>query len=326
MIMGERDYNIDFLRFVGLSLIVLAHVSPPIWLQQIRSFDVPLMVFISGLTCSFKIIKNKKLFYFNRAKRLLLPVWFFLIFIFTLLLPLQYFGLIPSFLTTEKILESFLLLDGIGYVWIIRVFLLMMLITPFLYKTTKLGNFSFLLILMGFLSLQECLVYVFDRIGFESFFFNNYILYFVGYLPVFLLGYRMRTSVGLKNPFFLSFLIIFFVSLLGYLYYYGEYIPITAFKYPPRLYYLIYGILVSMLIWLLRSHIVVYSRLFDFIGRNTIWIYLWHIPFVMFSNYFFDNWFFKYILVYVGAVCVFYIQYKILNYLNISFLNKYFQG
>lgn len=324
--MKERDYNIDFLRFVGLSLIVLAHVSPPIWLYQIRSFDVPLMVFVSGLTCSSKIIKNKKQYYLNRAKRLLLPVWFFLIFIFTLLLPLQYFKFIPDFLTAEKIFESFLLLDGIGYVWIIRVFLLMMLITPFLYRTTRLGNFSFFLILISLILLQECFINIFNQLSFDGFFLNNYILYLLGYLPVFLLGYRLKTSIGLKNSFFLGFLIIFFISILGYLFYYGEFVSIAAFKYPPRSYYLIYGIFVSTLIWLLRSHIVVYSRLFDFIGRNTIWIYLWHIPFVMFFNYFFDNWFLKYILVYIGSVCVFYVQYKIIKCLNISFLNKYFQG
>ena len=117
-----------------MSLIILAHVSPPYWLQQARCFDVPLMLFISGLTCSNKAIASYKDFVVKRFKRLVYPVWFFLILYFTLILIAQSFNLIPNYLTGRKILESFLLLDGIGYVWIIRVFLLIMLITPLLQK------------------------------------------------------------------------------------------------------------------------------------------------------------------------------------------------
>lgn len=45
----ERDHYIDFLRAFGLVLLVVAHTQPPYWLATIRTFDVPLMVFISSL-------------------------------------------------------------------------------------------------------------------------------------------------------------------------------------------------------------------------------------------------------------------------------------
>lgn len=37
-----REERIDILRFVGISLIILAHVGAPSWINQFRCFDVPL--------------------------------------------------------------------------------------------------------------------------------------------------------------------------------------------------------------------------------------------------------------------------------------------
>jgi len=54
---SSRVVQIDILRFIGLSLIVFAHVKPPTILFEIRSFDVPLMLFISGMSY---VIAGKK--------------------------------------------------------------------------------------------------------------------------------------------------------------------------------------------------------------------------------------------------------------------------
>lgn len=45
----ERDYYIDFLRAIGLILLIGVHVDAPDWYVPLRSFDVPLMVFVSVL-------------------------------------------------------------------------------------------------------------------------------------------------------------------------------------------------------------------------------------------------------------------------------------
>ena len=45
----KRDYQIDILRAIALFCIICAHVSPPSLLIQFRSFDVPMMVFLSGV-------------------------------------------------------------------------------------------------------------------------------------------------------------------------------------------------------------------------------------------------------------------------------------
>ena len=44
-----REDRIDFLRFIGLSMVIFAHVGPPKLLFQLRNFDVPLLVIISGM-------------------------------------------------------------------------------------------------------------------------------------------------------------------------------------------------------------------------------------------------------------------------------------
>lgn len=50
--MKERDLSIDLMRAIGLLCVILAHVNPPATLMQIRCFDVPLMLFVSGLVFS----------------------------------------------------------------------------------------------------------------------------------------------------------------------------------------------------------------------------------------------------------------------------------
>ena len=129
--MKERDLSIDALRFIGLALIILVHVNPPIWIAQFRAFDVPLMIFVSGLAIAEKQTTSYMKYLWNRSKRLLLPVWLFLLIYLSAFYCLQPLFLPEPYLNGEMVLRSFLLLDkSIGYVWIIRVFLLIMLLPP----------------------------------------------------------------------------------------------------------------------------------------------------------------------------------------------------
>ena len=131
----QREPSIDILRFIGLSLLILAHVDSPYLLKQIRMFDVPMMVFISGLSYGGKRIDNTGHFYWSRIKRLLIPVWTF---IPIYLLPhalLQSLGLLDSGFTWIGFFESFLFYgDAMGYIWIFKVFIIVMLATPILIK------------------------------------------------------------------------------------------------------------------------------------------------------------------------------------------------
>ncbi|MBX2834034.1 MAG: acyltransferase family protein [Micavibrio sp.] len=77
----ERDQTLDFMRLIGLTLIIFAHVKAPYVLIQLRSFDVPLMVMVSALSFSISF-SGKSISYgayvWSRIKRLVFPVWIFL--------------------------------------------------------------------------------------------------------------------------------------------------------------------------------------------------------------------------------------------------------
>ena len=68
-----RDPAVDLLRFIGISMIFLAHIGPPAALFQLRSFDVPLMIFVSGLSYSGRQVVGYASFVRKRLGRLLMP-------------------------------------------------------------------------------------------------------------------------------------------------------------------------------------------------------------------------------------------------------------
>lgn len=132
-----RDNSIDILRFIGLAMIILVHVNPPFAISQLRCFDVPLMIFVSGLTCANKPIKNYWKYVKNRTLRLLVPTWLFLtVYLFALYILQTVFGK-SGYVDWQVVYESYLGIGGIGYIWIIRIFLLIMLVTPLLYKINE---------------------------------------------------------------------------------------------------------------------------------------------------------------------------------------------
>lgn len=44
----KRDFSIDILRWLAITGIILVHIQPSIFWAQLRSFDVPMMVFLSA--------------------------------------------------------------------------------------------------------------------------------------------------------------------------------------------------------------------------------------------------------------------------------------
>ena len=110
-----RDNNIDLIRFIGLSLIILAHISPPDIILNLRTFDVPIMIFVSGMTYYNKHLSFSFKNILHRFKRLVFPVWIFLTIYFIPIILLKSVG-IDLGLNFRHILGSYLLLDGIGYV------------------------------------------------------------------------------------------------------------------------------------------------------------------------------------------------------------------
>ena len=87
----ERDYTLDYLRALGTALVIFAHITTPTGILEIRTFDVTMLVFVSGASYALsakekQILHTKEYFeyIFNRFKRLIVPTWIFLTLYFIL--------------------------------------------------------------------------------------------------------------------------------------------------------------------------------------------------------------------------------------------------
>jgi fucose 4-O-acetylase-like acetyltransferase len=58
-----RDIRLDILKTIEILCIILAHSQPPLWIYQVRNFDVPLMVMVSGTLFAYS--SNKKNIHFG---------------------------------------------------------------------------------------------------------------------------------------------------------------------------------------------------------------------------------------------------------------------
>ena len=332
----KRDLYIDFLRFIGLSFIILVHVNPPVNVAQVRCFDVPLMLFVSGLTASSSRHYRYVDYVTNRTKRLIIPVWMFLAAYLPILYFVQFKFLPEQYLTGEMIVRSFLLLDNsIGYVWIIRIFLIVMLATPFILKlNNRIENirlFVFVIVAAVFALEGIHLIGVqCDKESVASFVLVDIIQYGIAYSIPFMLGVRCRNAEKKEQHKLLAFVIVVFtVSLVYYVFSYGLPIRITPnFKTPPHSYYIVYGCFVSVVLWQMKTKISKWltNKYFILLGQNTIWIYLWHMPLALVSNRISDSWTIRYIFVYGCAIFIFMIQRSFVNKINSDFARKYLLG
>lgn len=127
----SRDESIDILRFIALTGLIIIYIDPySLWVREIRNFDVPMMVFLSGV--SYSMSTGKKLSYEDYVKkriwRLIVPTWIFLVlyYVFVTICNLVFY---QKFELNPLVIFSFTLLTT-WYVWVIRVFFIIALLAP----------------------------------------------------------------------------------------------------------------------------------------------------------------------------------------------------
>lgn len=306
--MAQRDVKFDGLRTIGLLAIILAHVGPPAWLFQLRNFDVPLMVLVSGAVYGLSGTHKKYGEYiWGRILRLLAPTWMFLILFFLLS-----FVMGKGF-STNTIVSSFALLSGIGYVWIIRVFILVAIIAPFfVYLYRKITNkVIYLLVVVAVFVFYTLLHHLYvssvflQHITLADFIFQNVIFYMLPFgciagLGIYLLHATKKSIISLLAIFTGVF------AVLGFAYGPHGFVPTQAYKYPPQLYYLSYALAASLVLYLL-SFTTTFQKIFStramkFISASSLWIYLWQIFFLFQVKI--NNFLFEYIVIVFLSVLV----------------------
>ena len=285
----NRNFELDILRGCGLLLIILAHCQPPKILFQLRDFDVPLMVIVSAATFAM-LYKDRainiKSFYIKRTKQLILPAWHFLSFFFvTLYIWSQISGFDYPY-TMNEITDSFLLYWGIGFVWILRIFLFIALITPPLlyFKNKVTNNYLYAGLVVFIYMLYEMVASTYYNINLDvtdQDIWGGVILPIIPYAALYAYGLKLQ-EMSFKMICFISLIALIFFSYMGFNYYqeYGEIIPTLYVKFPPQIYYLSYAIFCTNILYLLVKNFYPNAFLkyfWTWLSVNSLWIYMWHI-------------------------------------------------
>lgn len=341
--MKERDFTIDIMRSLGILLIILAHMNPtpsdPLF--QIRTFDVPMMVFISG--AAFFLAGKTSVNYFSyvwsRIKRLVFPVWVFLAF-FYLITFLFNIEITRWTLNYNTITTSFKLESGFGYVWIIKVFLIVALLSPlYVLMVKKIGELKTI-----FLFTLMCVVITFVYFnhsektnGLVNFILDDNFIYSVSYGLMFVIGY-LTASLSKKN---LSIVFALHIVLLViFCVFYFNSFRINDYKNPPTIVYISYAVFMSITIYSILKHLNLKNKIFIFIinqiAPNTIWIYLWHIPMIFFTKNYFSSYHYilSLVITSVFSIVMAVYQRKFVNWLTLKikkqwlskFINQVFTG
>lgn len=324
----DRDEYIDFLRAVGLLLLVVAHTWAPEPLSSIRTFDVPLMVFLSAL-CYKPSRKTYWQYVSHRIKRIYLPVFIFL----TVFFVISFVGgfYIPQLkFRADKIIGSYLLLNqpSIGFVWIMRVFILEALLLPLVYSAiTHLKRHHICALLAGLYIAATYLSVT--SANFDStvirFVICEYVIYMFGYSIIIILGIRAQnhTFIGLEILIYIVlFLLIGLISMLVSPTFIDS--PNLS-KYPPHGLYLLYGAVCCLLLWSIKPlYKTKTPKGLTYLSTNSMWLYLWHIlpyyaiiPLSKIPN----TWVLRYLLVFFGMIILNVAYQRICN-LKIATLNR----
>ena len=299
---------IDFLKFIGLTGILVAHVGSPSWAMMLRSFDVPLMVILSSILAHRSFSKNPSIshYYGARAKRLIFPTWIFLLFYFLLCYifsgkaeTLHYY--IASFCLTRY---------GIGYVWIILIYLYSAMLIP-LFDKIKFTAKGIVIVFFSYVLYEVAYYY---RIGLDGgvskAIIETTVYYIIPYGVLTFLGYNYQEfDKKTKGIIFFINLVVFVFLAIFYFHNTGKPQLVSISKYPPRLYYMSYGVTCSFGLLMLcedHSYKLFDNKIIKYISAHSMWIYLWHIFIIEIYDYIKlpEIWFVKLIIVYFSSILV----------------------
>ena len=229
--------------------IVLAHVDPPGILFQLRSFDVVSLVVISVMC--MKETNGVKAYFssvWKRVKRLLIPTYICIVIVLlaTLLVCLLTKTQYPYGLS--EIISSFFLIDGIGYIWIVRILLSIAVFFPLLSRISKLPSAVVFIALPVLLILSKILYMNMPENRLLYFLIYYGLLYSVGYFSIAVTALIIKNynkkQLGIFALISLCFLIVYKAVLF---FCFGE-SPFELEKHPPMLDWILYGLIVTSLL------------------------------------------------------------------------------
>ena len=213
--------------------------------MQLRNFDVPMMVILSGLLASMKKEEcsgggyTSIVYYKKRLLRLIVPTWIFLSLYFIA------FRIVKGIVDYKILIKSFLFQqDSIGYVWIIWVYVITAFLTPILIALyERFGKTFFVLYFLLYIGYE---ILVFLKVGISSRLLICSVYYAIPYGGILLFGLLYNKFSYKEKLFISSFALVIYIAFAVAAYLIkGRYVPTQAFKYPPRMYWISYAIGIS---------------------------------------------------------------------------------
>lgn len=288
---NSRMLGVDVLKTVALLCIVIAHAKPPIIISEPRNFDVTLMVILSGIllgNAGAVTLRDFPSYVLKRLSRIVPPVWVFLTTLFMGSALLSAIGLLKFPFSLRQIVGSYALGEGIGFVWILRIFLLMALTAPlWSYLNNRIRPTPLLLavVLVGTVITTLAHSLAPSSLGANiAHYVDVTLLSVIPFGLAMTMGMRLAIANGLQRL-VIGLTCLSLYGLVGIASYaFSETWPLTQeAKYPPQILYIAYGIGVSGILLAcegyLTSLFIPLRRLVTAISANSLWLYLWHIPF-----------------------------------------------
>lgn len=307
-----RIVFIDYLKVLGLFLVILAHFNAPEFIMQLRSFDVPLLVFISGYLARKSYKKgNVKQYYKKRIIRLIIPAWIFLVIFFG---AQKIFYISPSL---EEIIKGFLFQKDaqmVGMIWVIWVYFICSLLIPLFDKveiSSKKMVWS-LVIMIAFEILCVCTNIENSRILYMT------VLTAIPWGYVTFLGFNYD-KLEKKHKIYIEIilLIIFLAFAIYFVINNNSFITTSNYKYPARIYYLSYALFwVIILFECFKKIKLKENKYIEFLSKSSLWIYLWHILLMYAIKLIITSdklWMLQYILVLASSIIITAIQNEMVN-------------
>lgn len=253
----SRNLSLDIARAIGVLLVILAHVGAPSIVNELRCFDVVLLVFVSGYCINFC---NYSQYLWKRFKRLVVPAWILLIILFCATWVACIIVNKSQIYSPIKILKSFFFLNGgIGFIWIVRIYIGISVLTPLIVGVNKIikSNAAILIIATTLIILNAAITrrFIEDK--------NSSILYYIvelfSYSAVALIGYRYKQYRMSKRidcfQYDFALVSVFGIGCIVFFCLFG--FEPNEYKYPPAEPYLFYGLFVSTLIFLVLNRFYV---------------------------------------------------------------------
>lgn len=314
----NRNSKIDNIRAIAMICIILAHSGPPLLVNNLRSFDVITLVFLSSIVININRTydcESYKLSIIKRMKRLFVPTGVFIgLMTFSQFVTYRIAGR-SELLTLKTVINSFLLCENsIGYVWIMKVYFINFAMAPFLIVVAKKMKHIwqyvvFVLIwVMIYIACQTCYDVDITHSYLSWILINEWLLCCMFYLTIGLDAIYYKV-----NDIWKKYGIVFWgIVFVGTCLFYKKtiYFSPSMDKRPAGIQYLAYGMLITYVLFKFVPKKEI--KCFKWISINSMNIYYSH-TFIVFgmsciqsilkldSDFF---WILQFFAALVGALCI----------------------